>query len=102
MNILFWIEFVDWLLNLSLSTLELTGKKSILKGFDRKNDVLELVQVIYDKATGRSRGFGFVTMSTVEEVEAAAQQFNGYVSFLVLASVSELCVVCCLLLSTSC
>lgn len=37
-------------------------------------------QVIYDKITGRSRGFGFVTMSTVEEVEAAAQQFNGYVS----------------------
>lgn len=37
-------------------------------------------QVIYDKDTGRSRGFGFVTMSTIEEVEAAAQQFNGYVS----------------------
>nr|KJB62439.1 hypothetical protein B456_009G416900 [Gossypium raimondii] len=34
--------------------------------------------VIYDKVTGRSRGFGFVTMSTTEEVEAAAQQFNGY------------------------
>lgn len=40
---------------------------------------LLLWQVIYDKETGRSRGFGFVTMSTVEEVEAAAQQFNGYV-----------------------
>ncbi|XVF55475.1 hypothetical protein PTKIN_Ptkin06aG0039100 [Pterospermum kingtungense] len=39
---------------------------------------VELVEVIYDKVTGRSRGFGFVTMSTVEEVEAAAQQFNGY------------------------
>ncbi|CBI32742.3 unnamed protein product, partial [Vitis vinifera] len=37
-----------------------------------------MVEVIYDKITGRSRGFGFVTMSTVEEVEAAAQQFNGY------------------------
>lgn len=37
-------------------------------------------QVIYDKDTGRSRGFGFVTMSTVEEVEVAVQQFNGYVS----------------------
>ena len=29
--------------------------------------------------TGRSRGFGFVTMSSVSEVEAAEQQFNGYV-----------------------
>ncbi|KAJ6826078.1 29 kDa ribonucleoprotein A, chloroplastic-like [Iris pallida] len=37
-----------------------------------------MVEVIYDKVTGRSRGFGFVTMSTVEEVEAAVQQFNGY------------------------
>jgi hypothetical protein len=41
---------------------------------------VEMVEVIYDKVTGRSRGFGFVTMSTAAEVEAAAQQFNGYVS----------------------
>ncbi|KAI4318879.1 hypothetical protein MLD38_032536 [Melastoma candidum] len=39
---------------------------------------VEMVEVIYDKETGRSRGFGFVTMSSVEEVEAAAQRFNGY------------------------
>ncbi|CAI0426862.1 unnamed protein product [Linum tenue] len=39
---------------------------------------VEMVEVIYDKVTGRSRGFGFVTMSSVQEVEAAAQQFNGY------------------------
>ncbi|XVF07896.1 hypothetical protein REPUB_Repub06bG0178600 [Reevesia pubescens] len=39
---------------------------------------VEMVEVIYDKITGRSRGFGFVTMSRTEEVEAAAQQFNGY------------------------
>eukprot|EP00262_Sarcandra_glabra_P003332 TRINITY_DN1398_c4_g1_i1.p1 TRINITY_DN1398_c4_g1~~TRINITY_DN1398_c4_g1_i1.p1 ORF type:complete len:289 (+),score=52.40 TRINITY_DN1398_c4_g1_i1:32-868(+) len=45
--------------------------------FERAGNV-EMVEVIYDKLTGRSRGFGFVTMSTVEEVEAAAQQFNGF------------------------
>ncbi|KAF8046028.1 hypothetical protein N665_4105s0001 [Sinapis alba] len=39
---------------------------------------VEMVEVIYDKVTGRSRGFGFVTMSSVSEVEAAAQQFNDY------------------------
>ncbi|XP_027363463.1 29 kDa ribonucleoprotein A, chloroplastic isoform X1 [Abrus precatorius] len=39
---------------------------------------VEMVEVIYDKTTGRSRGFGFVTMSSPEEVEAAAHQFNGY------------------------
>ncbi|CAA2962242.1 29 kDa ribonucleoprotein A, chloroplastic-like [Olea europaea var. sylvestris] len=39
---------------------------------------VEMVEVIYDKVTGRSRGFGFVTMSTVEDAAAATQQFNGY------------------------
>ncbi|XP_050227804.1 RNA-binding protein CP29B, chloroplastic [Mercurialis annua] len=39
---------------------------------------VEMVEVIYDKVTGRSRGFGFVTMSSAQEVEVAAQQFNGY------------------------
>ncbi|GJT38307.1 CNGC15b-like protein [Tanacetum coccineum] len=36
------------------------------------------MQVIYDKISGRSRGFGFVTMSAVEEVEEAVRKFNGY------------------------
>ncbi|EPS59981.1 hypothetical protein M569_14824, partial [Genlisea aurea] len=45
--------------------------------FEQAGNV-EMVEVIYDKASGRSRGFGFVTMTTVEEAEAAAQQFNGY------------------------
>ena len=39
---------------------------------------VEMVEVIYDKVSGRSRGFGFVTMSSVEEVEEAVQKFNGY------------------------
>ncbi len=34
--------------------------------------------VMMDRATGRSRGFGFVEMSTDEEAEKAVQQFNGY------------------------
>ncbi|XP_073039233.1 29 kDa ribonucleoprotein A, chloroplastic-like [Primulina eburnea] len=45
--------------------------------FGRAGNV-EMVEVIYDKLSGRSRGFGFVTMSTTDEVEIAAQQFNGY------------------------
>ncbi len=34
--------------------------------------------VIMDKMTGRSRGFGFVTMSTDEEANAAIEKFNQY------------------------
>lgn len=34
--------------------------------------------VIMDKMTGRSRGFGFVTMSTEEEANASIEKFNQY------------------------
>ncbi len=34
--------------------------------------------VIMDKMTGRSRGFGFVTMSTDEEAKVAIEKFNQY------------------------
>jgi cold-inducible RNA-binding protein len=33
--------------------------------------------VVQDKMTNRSRGFGFVTMSTPEEAQAAINQFHG-------------------------
>lgn len=38
----------------------------------------ESAQVMMDRATGRSRGFGFVEMSTDEEAVKAMEQFNGY------------------------
>ncbi|CAH8388231.1 unnamed protein product [Eruca vesicaria subsp. sativa] len=34
------------------------------------------VQIVYDKVTDRSRGFGFVTMGTIEEAKEAIQMFN--------------------------
>jgi RNA recognition motif-containing protein len=45
---------------------------------DRNNCFL---QVMYDKYSGRSRRFGFVTMSTVEEANAATEALNETVSF---------------------
>jgi RNA recognition motif-containing protein len=38
---------------------------------------VESASVIEDRETGRSRGFGFVEMSSKEEGAAAIQQFNG-------------------------
>lgn len=34
--------------------------------------------VIMDKITGKSRGFGFVEMSTPEEAQEAIKKFHGY------------------------
>ena len=38
---------------------------------------VESATVVEDRDTGRSRGFGFVEMSTKEEGAAAIAQFNG-------------------------
>ena len=38
---------------------------------------VESASIVEDRETGRSRGFGFVEMSSKEEGEAAISQFNG-------------------------
>ncbi|MED6136843.1 hypothetical protein PIB30_059576 [Stylosanthes scabra] len=40
--------------------------------------IAEVVEVIYHEMIERSRCFGFVTMSSVKEAEAAKQQIDGY------------------------
>ncbi|KAF2314048.1 hypothetical protein GH714_021735 [Hevea brasiliensis] len=39
----------------------------------------ELVEVLYDRETGRSRGFAFVTMSSVEDCNAVIENLDGSV-----------------------
>ena len=39
---------------------------------------VESVSLIEDRETGRSRGFGFIEMSTKEEGAAAISKFNGH------------------------
>ncbi|MBA3570472.1 MAG: RNA-binding protein [Pyrinomonadaceae bacterium] len=48
-----------------------------LKTLFAQAGTVESVSLIEDRETGRSRGFGFVEMSTKEEGAAAIQQFNG-------------------------
>ena len=38
---------------------------------------VESAQIIRDRSTGMSRGFGFVTMETLEGAEAAREGING-------------------------
>ena len=46
------------------------------EAFSQAGTVVDAV-VISDKMTGRSRGFGFVEMSTEEEAKAAVEKVNG-------------------------
>lgn len=42
-----------------------------------EHGTVESAKVITDRMTGRSRGFGFVEMSTQEEAEEASNKLNG-------------------------
>ncbi|KAJ7974691.1 28 kDa ribonucleoprotein, chloroplastic-like [Quillaja saponaria] len=49
-----------------------------LAQFFNQAGIVEIAEVIYNRETDRSRGFGFVTMSTVEEAEKAVELFHQY------------------------
>ena len=56
-----------------------TPRASCGLSVDTRSDVshFPLLQVINDRETGRSRGFGFVVMSTKDESAAAATELSG-------------------------
>ena len=39
---------------------------------------LQSIKIITDRDTGRSRGFGFVEMTSEEDAQAAIEKFNGF------------------------
>lgn len=63
--------------------------------FREHGNVLE-AKVVYDRDSGRSRGFGFVTYNSAEEVNNAIQSLNGVVSlhrpFILVRFFSQFCI----------
>jgi len=53
-----------------------TSEEDLRKSFEEFGTV-ESVNVITDKYTGKSKGFGFVEMSSREEAQAAINGLNG-------------------------
>ena len=53
-----------------------TSNEELQQLFSQSGTV-ESASIVEDRETGRSRGFGFVEMSSKEEGDAAIQQLNG-------------------------
>ncbi len=53
-----------------------TTSEGLRKAFEAYGEVTE-AKVITDRETGRSKGFGFVTMQNDADAEAAIQEMNG-------------------------
>ncbi len=53
-----------------------TTNEELEAAFSKAGNVVSAT-VIMDKMSGRSKGFGFVEMSTEEEAKAAIDMFNG-------------------------
>ncbi|MBI5424021.1 MAG: RNA-binding protein [Opitutae bacterium] len=49
-----------------------------LEGLLGQAGAVSVVEIVFDKFTGRSRGFAFVTMGSAEEAQKAVDQFNNY------------------------
>ncbi|KAL8138244.1 hypothetical protein V2J09_004245 [Rumex salicifolius] len=53
----------------------LTTEEKLEEAFEPYGQLLE-AKVIKDRATGRSKGFGFITYSSIEEAEKAREEMN--------------------------
>lgn len=62
---------------LFVGSLPFTAKEDELKDLFSQAGTVESSIIIMDKMTGRSKGFGFVEMSSDEEAQKAVEMFNG-------------------------
>ena len=64
-------------MKLYVGNLSFDTSSSDLQTMFGQTGTVESVALIEDRETGRSRGFGFIEMSTKEEGAAAIEKFNG-------------------------
>jgi cold-inducible RNA-binding protein len=64
-------------MKLYVGNLSFDTQSNELQTLFAQTGTVESVSLIEDRETGRSRGFGFIEMSTKEEGEAAIEKFNG-------------------------
>lgn len=64
--------------NLYVGNLTFDTTSADLEALFAKHGQVEKAQVITDRDTGRSRGFGFVEMATSESAQVAIQSLNGF------------------------
>ena len=64
-------------MKLYVGNLSFQTTREDLEELFKQAGTVESAAVVEDRDTGRSRGFGFVEMSSKEEGEAAIAQFNG-------------------------
>jgi RNA recognition motif-containing protein len=62
---------------LYVGNLAYTVTDSTLEQMFTQHGMVQSAQVIMDRDTGRSKGFGFVEMSSDQEAQAAIQALNG-------------------------
>ncbi|POY74700.1 hypothetical protein BMF94_2175 [Rhodotorula taiwanensis] len=54
-----------------------TGDRDLYEVFSGQGRRVEKALVVYDQRSGRSRGFGFVTMGSIPDAESAIAELNG-------------------------
>ena len=65
-------------MNIFVGNLPYSTTSEELESLFGEKGTVTSAQVIYDRTTGQSRGFGFVEMSSDDEARAAIADLNGF------------------------
>ncbi|MFO7573829.1 MAG: RNA-binding protein [Bacteroidales bacterium] len=64
-------------MNIYVGNLDYKVDEDALRGAFEDYGTVDSVQIISDKLSGRSKGFGFVVMDNQDEAEKAIKELNG-------------------------